>query len=138
MRFGLRGRRAMLLCAPLFAIVAAACGESSTIVQVNGVPADLSIVVADDAVDMGSAAAVKTLELPVGESASLAASATNAVGLPLGTVAVTWTSSDPAVVTVTSDGTVTAVAPGTAQVEASAGEVTATVTVSVPVEGTTV
>ncbi|MGD2046508.1 MAG: Ig-like domain-containing protein [Gemmatimonadota bacterium] len=134
MRFGLRGGRFHLLAAALLAGVFAACDGSSTIVQLHGVAADLSIAVADGGSDMSSAGPVETLELPVGETVSLAVLATNAVGLPIGSASVTWTSSDPAVATVDGAGTVTGVAPGTTEVEASADEVTTSVTVTVSEE----
>ena len=131
MTFGLRGRRAYMLGAPLFVVLATACTESSTIVAVHGVAADLAITVADEGTDMASSGPVETLEVPLGGTVSLAALATNAVGLPVGSVSVTWVSSDPAVVAVTSEGVVTAIAPGTAEVEATAGEATASVAVVV-------
>jgi hypothetical protein len=134
MIFGPRRRR-FLIAGPVVAVLAAACTESSTIVGVGGVPVDLTITVEQDVGAGMPTAGVDTLELEVGETATLAALATNAMGLPVGAGPVSWSSSDEAVVTVASDGVVTAVGEGSAEVIASVDEVSATLPVAVSVPG---
>jgi hypothetical protein len=109
---------------PVVVSSAMACDTASTIVGVNGVAAELTITVRDDGSDLPSGP-VETLTLEVGQNASLAAVATNALGLAVSGTAVTWSASDYAVIEVTSDGVVTAVGAGSAEVYASAGEVSA-------------
>ena len=66
----------------------------------------------------------------VGSTQQLVASATNNVGGPVA-VTVAWTSSDPAVATVSAAGVVTAAAVGTATISATASGLTATSTITV-------
>jgi alpha-amylase len=128
MTLGPFGRRFRIVALPMLAALSTACSESaSTIVGVNGIAADLTITVQDADMGAGSGA----LALDVGESASLAAVATNALGLAVGGVVPTWSSSDYAVVEVSQAGVVTAVAAGSATVYASAGGVSAGLTVVV-------
>jgi uncharacterized protein YjdB len=116
------------------AMVSTACIESaSTIVGVTGVPVELAITVDLDDGMGGPAASPATLELEVGSSASLAALATNTLGLPIGAGPVSWSSSDGLVVTVGSDGVVTAVGEGSAEVTAAVGDVSAALSVVVTV-----
>lgn len=89
-----------------------------------------------------------TLTLALGQSANLSASVRNAQGGAVVTL-VAWSSSDPSVVNV-SDGIVTAIQPGTAEITASSGGLSNSATVTVidenaptvsiisPVAGTTV
>lgn len=66
----------------------------------------------------------------IGQTRAFRATVRDAAGQNV-TAQVTWTSSDPAVFTVDGSGTVTAVSNGSGQVEASAGGLTATATVTV-------
>jgi hypothetical protein len=110
----------------LMAALAAGCGSSApTVVDVGGVAVELTITVQDDGAGMPGAPS-GTVELTVGQSISLGAVGTNALGLAVGDVAVTWSTSDAAVGEVTADGVVTAVGEGSAEVQASAGELSAT------------
>jgi len=60
-----------------------------------------------------------TQALLVGNTATLTATLTDASGRPIGDRPITWTSDRPDVATVTSTGTVTAVAPGVATIDAA-------------------
>jgi len=114
----------------LVAAVAVGCdGPSPTVVDVHGVAVDLTITVHEAGAGMPGAAAPVHLE--VGESVSLAAVATNALGLAVGNVAVAWSTSNAAVAEVSTEGVVTAVGEGTADIQASADGLTATLPVTV-------
>ncbi len=108
----------------LIAVTAMCCGNAgdSVVVQVNGSPDTLTIVVVDQ-----SAIVVEDLSLQAGDSAWLDATAINALGLSLGEITATWSSSDPAVASVSSAGVVHAVAPGSTNIVASYDGATATV-----------
>lgn len=97
--------------------IIAVCGDVSAICQVSVQVLAEEIHLTPD-----------TLALTVGETASIQAQ----VG-PDNTTdkTVTWTSSNEAVATVAEDGTVTAVAAGTAEISAMCGDVTAICTVTV-------
>jgi trimeric autotransporter adhesin len=69
-----------------------------------------------------------------GATAQLTAVVTDAGGTEIEGAVVTWTSSDPEVATVDSEGEVTAVANGTAVITAQSGEATATSTVTVDID----
>ncbi len=70
--------------------------------------------------------------LAVGASTQLTATARDAAGVPLAGTSFTWSSSNPAIVSVSSSGQATALAGGAAEISASAGGISgrATVTVS--------
>jgi len=109
----------------LVASVAAACDTAPTVVDVSGVAVDLAITVHDDGARMPGDGA-GPITLAVGQTVSLGAVATNVLGLAMGDVAVTWSSSNAAVAEVSPEGVVTAVGEGTAEVQATAGELSAT------------
>lgn len=69
--------------------------------------------------------------LPVGTTATAAASAVNAAGGTIAGTSFTWSSSAPDVATVASSGLVTAVAPGSATITAAAGGRSGSVAVTV-------
>ena len=122
---GRQSRRLSSRMLVLLALSAAACAESDLlVVQVNGEAAALTITVDYLEVNqlVGSA---ERLVLAVGDSVSLSATALNALGLVVGQVPVTWSSSDSSVVEITDAGLVRAVASGTAEILASADEVAA-------------
>lgn len=77
----------------------------------------------------------RSLELAVGGSARLTASATDASGSPLPTGSITWRSSDPSIVEVDSDGQVTGLSVGVAAITASAAGVVASAAISVRAPG---
>jgi hypothetical protein len=109
-------------------MLASACTDSGTTVTVlNDTAASLTITVSGDA----PGANPSTVVLDVGDSLSLVASATNALGLAVQTGTVAWASSDVAVVQVSSVGLLQAVGPGSAGVLAASDGVTATISVSV-------
>lgn len=78
------------------------------------------------------------LTLDVGKSATLAATALDATGTPLGSVTVGWRSNNSTIATVDASGRVTAVGGGATTISASVGDVSAlaAVAVSVPVPST--
>jgi serine/threonine-protein kinase len=69
--------------------------------------------------------------LTVGETLALQAEARDSSGGPIGNVDVRFRADDSAVATVSDDGIVTAVSPGSARISASAGQVTSTIAVLV-------
>lgn len=102
----------------LLAVCSMACDPASQIVSVDTTPASLVITVA--AATMGEVAtAPATLELVVGESASLAATALNWLGNPIGGVSVEWSSSAPGVASVSAEGLLLAAAPGATEIDAT-------------------
>ena len=109
----------------------AACGETDTVmVAVNAEAAFLTITV--DSFDGDRAPLPSTeLTLAVGDSAHLAATGLNALGLALGQVPVSWTSSDDGVLSVSPEGLLRAVAPGNAEITAHLDETKAMVSGSV-------
>jgi hypothetical protein len=78
-----------------------------------------------------------SLSLDPGQSAELAATVRDSGNVTILGAAVSWTSSDPAVVTVSSSGKVTAVSAGSATVLATSGEAKATSSVAVSGSSTT-
>jgi serine/threonine-protein kinase len=72
-----------------------------------------------------------TVTLPAGERAALRATPRDTGGTEVLEAAVEWSSSDPAVATVSTDGAVTAVAPGNAAITARSGASSATIAVQV-------
>lgn len=117
----------------LFAVLVACstlvgCAASDSVVGVlDDEPADLTIT-------MAVAEQVTTpanLELAVGETATLAATAMNALGQPVGSAQVVWGSTDESVATVGASGEVLAVGAGSAQVFATAGGISAALPVQV-------
>jgi uncharacterized protein YjdB len=109
----------------------AACGGTDLVmVDVNPTAAFLTITV--DSFDGDGAPLPSTqLSLVVGDSAHLAATGLNALGLALGQVPVTWSSSDVSVMDVSADGLLRAVAPGVAEITAHLDETKAIVSGSV-------
>ncbi len=100
-----RTRRARLWApvgaALLSMTVATACGDTGTMVSLlDAGAAALTITLADDA----SPGSVGSLVLDVGDSVALAVSATNALGLTVQAGAVTWSSSNVGVATVSAGG----------------------------------
>lgn len=111
----------------VIAAVALCCGESdAVVVQVGGSTDTLTITVIDQ-----NSIVVSDLDMQVGDSAALDALASNALGLSLGQVSASWSSSNVAVASVTTGGVVYAHAAGSANVFATYQNVTATVPVTV-------
>jgi hypothetical protein len=117
-------------CLALIASLMAGCDATPTVVDVKGVAVDLAITIHDAGMGVPEAPG-STVTLDVGQSVSLGAVATNALGLAVGGVGVTWSTSNASVAEVSSDGVVTAVGEGTAEIQAEAGELSATVAVVV-------
>src|SRR5688572_2158419 len=67
----------------------------------------------------------------VGQTLQLSATATDPVGTPIPGITFEWTSSDAGIATMSQDGLVTGVAPGQAEVRATAGGVTGSTVVAV-------
>ena len=89
----------------------------------------------------GSVAAVETVGAPasvrVGERAQLNARAKDAAGAVVGGASIAWSSSDSAVASVSMDGSLTGIAPGSATVTAASGEQRASVSIAVQPVATT-
>jgi len=116
----------------LISVSALCCGVSDGVeVQVGGSTDTLTITVINQ-----NSVVVSTLNMVVGDSALLDATAANALGLSLGNVDPTWSSSSSSVATVSSTGVVRALAAGSTNIVASYGGVTATVPTTVTAGGT--
>ncbi len=113
-------RRPLSWMMVLSVLSAAACAESDLVsVQVNNEVSALTIMV--DYLGVNQVVSpVQQLVLEVGDSVSLSATALDALGVVVGHVPVAWSSSDSGVVEITNDGLVRAVAPGAAEILASA------------------
>ena len=131
MNLRLRGLHVRVAVLSVLTVVAMACDSTSTIVGVNAVAVDVTIIVANEPGTAPASTPVEVLGLMVGESASLVAVATNALGLALSPSAVSWSSSDYAVAGVTSEGVVNGVAAGSASIYASVDGVVANLLVRV-------
>lgn len=108
--------------------VVMACADTSTAVSVLGAdPASLTITVADDVLQSSGTALV----LEVGDSVALAVLATNALGLAVQSGVVTWSSSDTGVAQVSATGVLRGIAPGSADVLATADGVAARLSATV-------
>src|SRR5438093_218045 len=70
-------------------------------------------------------------KLVVGQQVQADAIARDAAGKKLAGITINWASSNSAVATITPEGLITAVAPGSSDITASAGKLSATVTFSV-------
>lgn len=119
------------------AAVLAACADSgTTITGVSDTAASLTITVEGQ---LGTPPGGAPLALEVGDAATLAATAINALGLAVPGVAANWSSSAPTVVQVDPSGAVEALSAGSADVMASVSGAAATIrvvvsdTVTVPV-----
>jgi hypothetical protein len=88
-----------------YALVLVACSSSTTGPSAHGIA---DIVMTPD-----------TLTVAVGDSATIQAQPVTASGAPVGGVTLFWSTSDAAIATVDQHGTVTAVALGTATIDAS-------------------
>ena len=131
-RLGRRLSRGSLMVFTTFAV---ACAESATtIVSITGEATTLTITVSD----LGSGQTTEPLALEMGDSVSLTATATNALGLSVAAEAVTWSSSDSSVADVGSTGLVKAVGQGRADIYAEVGGAAAVLPVLVNETATTI
>lgn len=107
-----------------------ACSPVTAIVALDSAPATLAISLApESALDVASTP--QLLNLVVDQTASLSAIALNALGNPVGTAGVVWTSSAPSVASVSADGLVLAIAAGTTEIVAEVNGIDATLEVVV-------
>jgi hypothetical protein len=114
-RLPLWGRPAAL--ALVGSVVLAACDSTTAMSVTQDVATSLSIVVAGgDPQDAGP------LVLEVGDTISLAAVATNPLGLAVPSGTVTWLSTNTTVVEVDASGLVSGVGVGSAEIRAASGE----------------
>jgi uncharacterized protein YjdB len=97
-------------------VVFAACESTTAMSVTQDVATSLSIVVNGGSQDAGP------LVLEVGDTISLAAVATNPLGLAVPSGTVTWLSSNTTVAEVDASGLVSAVGVGSAEIRASSGE----------------
>lgn len=109
--------------------LSAGCAESA-VVALGGAATELAITVTPDASGSTSMSSGR-LDLQVGQSAALSATALNALGQPVGGASISWGTTDASVATVAADGTVTAIGAGSAEVFASSNDIFATLPVSV-------
>lgn len=124
-----RIRRAGALAALPLALLVGGCGGSDTaIAGVSDAIASLTITVESES---GVPATGQSIVMDVGDSIELSATATNALGLAVSSASALWSSSAPTVVHVASDGVATALASGSADVQATIDELVATVRVVV-------
>ena len=119
-------------------VMAAGPGRATITARVEGASGTATVIVAAPTSPLPVPITAIALSAPptltVGGSAQLQATARDAQGNALSGRAITWTSSNPAVVRVGTNGELTAVAPGTATITATAeGRAgTATVTIEAP------
>jgi alpha-amylase len=121
--------KALLLLA-LAGTAGAGCGVTDMAVQVNAEPSSAVISVTQSGAGQQPVEA-SALELVVGDSATLRATAVNSLGFTVGGVTFAWSTQAPGVASVSADGVVFGVAAGTTTVFATAGGVTASVAVTV-------
>jgi hypothetical protein len=95
------------------------CGSDTAVGVAQDVATSLSIVVNASDPSQGNGA---PLVLEVGDTVSVAAVATNPLGLVVSAGAVAWSSTNTSVAQVDASGLVSATGPGTAEVRAAAGE----------------
>jgi hypothetical protein len=113
--------------ATVISVSALCCGGTDAIVvQIGGAADTLTITVVNQ-----NSVVVSNLSLVVGDSAYLDATAANVLGMSLGNVDPTWSSSNSAAASVTTAGVVYALTPGSTNIVASYGGVTATVPTTV-------
>lgn len=107
------------------------CASSdSAILSLESTPVELSITVIP--MESGEIMAAPTkLDLEVGQSATLSATAVDVLGQPVGNASVLWTSEDPAVASVDGDGVLSASVPGTTIILATVNGVEAELEVTV-------
>lgn len=114
----------------LLALAGLACSPATAIVSVDATPASLAIRLAPETA-LGTASTPRQLALIIDQRASLSALALNALGNPVGAAGVVWTSSQPAIASVSADGVVVAVAAGTTEIVAAVDGIEATLEVVV-------
>ena len=124
------GRPALPFVLLLATMGSVACNPDSSITAFNNQPAQLAITVAAGGA-VGQPAPASALELEVGQSAALVATALDALGQPVSSVSIVWSSTNTDAATVDANGLVQAVGAGTTEVVAEAGEVFESVTVTV-------
>lgn len=110
-------------------VTGVANGSASITATVEGISGTATITVVDPVTSVLVTPA--SLSLPVGGTAQVSAAARDTKGAPLTGRAVVWSSSNPAVASVSASGIVTAVAAGSANVTATVEGVDATATVVV-------
>jgi len=124
-------------------VAAVGAGRATITAASEGRSASASVAVTAAPVQPGPPAGIATvavvpsqLDLVVGETVQLSAALRDARGGPLAGRLITWTSADPRIATVNSNGTVTAVSGGTTRITATSerrgGASTVTVTVPLP------
>ena len=107
-----------------------ACSPATAIVSVDATPASLAISLVPETA-LEAASTPQQLALIIDQTASLSAVALNALGDPVGALGVVWTSSEPAIASVSADGVVVAVAAGTTEIVAAVDGIDATLEVVV-------
>jgi hypothetical protein len=112
------GRYAALAMLAGIAVFASACDSTTVVTTVSDAVASLTIT-ADHGGVTGGPAGGGPISMEVGDSVALSATATNALGLAVWGVAVTWSSSAPSVVQVGADGVADALSAGEADVYAA-------------------
>lgn len=111
-------------------VTAVGAGTAQVLAQVDGITGTATVTVQRVAVAAVQVAPAAT-SVAAGAAAQLTATPRDAAGNALAGRTVTWSSDDAGVVTVTSDGRVLGVAPGTATVRATSEGVTGTAAVTV-------
>lgn len=111
-------------------VTAVSYGTSQVTASAGNASAQIQVKVIQEAGSIVIEPAAATL-MALGETVRLTANVLDQNGQPVAGAAVTWQSSDETVATVTAQGLVTAVSNGTAQITASAGSISASVTVKV-------
>lgn len=114
----------------LLVLAGTACGVTDVAVPVNAQPSSAVISVTPGGAGQQPVEATE-LDLVVGDSAVLTVTAVNALGFTVAGVSFTWSSQAPGVASVTGQGVVMGVAPGSTTIRAASGDVVASVAVTV-------
>ena len=111
-------------------VTALSVGSAVITATIDGVPGSTTVIV-NQAPVASVTVTPTTRSLTVGQTFTLTATARDAGGTVISGAPITWTSSNTAVATVSTSGVVTAVAAGSASIDATSGTASGTATITV-------
>lgn len=124
-------RRMLMGAVLLAASTQVACEPESLVASIGSAPTDLVITL--DPAMTGQLTTPAQLDMEVGQSTTLLATALDALGRPVSSASITWASTDEAVATVDASGQVTAVGAGSAEIVATSNQLFDTMPAAVTV-----